>query len=361
MQLSLNKLRSFKRFLPKPLFSLLYGEYPLECFWQSTPIKFQRIAATIGGWYLKTCVGRNKSYQLIHNVCLTTPFRASIYHWADWSISQLGFIGRLDRQPRFIFVQAGPAQWNEFLDFFLPKIERNTSFVLISGGSDETIPDQVDQRFPEYSSIGLTRRLEQLHDDPRMIAWYVHNLDRYLPKMIPLPIGYWEGNGTSLLRECNKVDPGTDLSRRPLKALSIHRHRDGAQWEKRKLVSDLAISHWSAFVDSVDSIPKTQFSSRIREYSFVLCVQGGGLDPSPKAWVALLNGCIPIIEASPTADGYLGLPVVRIERWDSDALNIKLLSEWREELIPYFENPELRKIVLNKLSLGYWLDQIYGR
>jgi hypothetical protein len=361
MQLVLDKLRSLKRFLPKPLFNLLYHEYPLEASWQSLPIKFQRMAATIGGWYLKTFVGRNRNYQLIHNVCLTTPFRASIYHWADWSISQLGFIGRLDQQPRVIFVQACPAQWNEFLDFFLPRIERNISFILISGGSDETIPDQVDQRFPDYNSIRLTKRLEQLHDDPRIIAWYVSNLDRYLPKMIPLPIGYWEGNGTSLLRECIRVDPGTDLRRRPLRALSIHRHRDGAQWEKRKLVSDLAIKHWSAFVDSVDNIPKTLFSSRIREYSFVLCVQGGGLDPSPKAWVALLNGCIPIIEASPTADGYIGLPVVRIERWDSDALNIKRLSEWREELMPYFEDPELRKIVLNKLSLGYWLDQIYGR
>jgi hypothetical protein len=170
MQLVLDKLRSLKRFLPKPLFNLLYHEYPLEAFWQSLPIKFQRMAATIGGWYLKTFVGRNRSYQLIHNVCLTTPFRASIYHWADWSISQLGFIGRLDQQPRVIFVQACPAQWNEFLDFFLPRIERNISFILISGGSDETIPDQVDQRFPDYNSIRLTKRLEQLHDDPRIIA-----------------------------------------------------------------------------------------------------------------------------------------------------------------------------------------------
>lgn len=305
-------------------------------------------------------MGRNRSYQLIHNVCLTTPFRASIYHWADWSISQLGFIGRLDQQPKVIFVQALPTQLNEFLNFFLPRIARTNSFVLITGGSDETIPDQVDQRFPDYVSIGLTERLEKLHDDPRIIAWYVHNLDRYLPKMIPLSVGYWEGNGTPMLRKCIQVDPGTDLRRRPLKALCIHRIRGGAQWEKRKLVSDLAIKHWSAFVDCIDYIPKAQFASRIRDYSFVLCAQGGGLDPSPKAWVALLNGCIPIIEASPTADGYIGLPVVRIERWEPDSLNAERLFEWREELMPYFEDPELRRAVLNKLSLGYWLDQIHS-
>lgn len=357
----LDKLRSLKRFLPKPLLSLLYHEYPLEAFWQSLPIGLQRKASSMAGWYLRSFEGRHRRYRLIHNVCLTTPFRASIYHWADWSISELGFIGRLDKQPKVIFVQAIPAQWNEFFDFLLPKIDRTTSFVLISGGSDDTIPDQVDQRFPGYASLGLTKRLEKLHDDPRLIAWYVHNLDRYLPKMIPLPVGYWEGNGTPILRKCIRVDTGTDLRRRPLKALCIHRIRDGAQWEKRKHVSDLAVRYWGAFVDSVDNIPKTQFGSKIRDYSFVLCVQGGGLDPSPKAWVAILNGCIPIIETNPTTDGYIELPVIRIERWDPDTISIERHYEWREELMPYFENPELRKNVLKKLSLGYWLDQIHSR
>jgi hypothetical protein len=360
MQLLLDKLRSLKRFLPKPLLNLLYGEYPLEGFWQSLPTGLQYKAGSLGGWYLRTFTGRRKSHRLIHNVCLTTPFRASIYHWADWSISQLGFIGRLNKQPKIVFVQAIPAQWNEFLDFILPRIAINTSFILITGGSDETIPDQVDQRFPGYASLGITKRLEELHDDPRIIAWYVHNLDRHLPKMIPLPVGYWEGNGTPMFRRCIHDDPGTDLNRRPLKALCNHRIRSGAQWEKRKLVSDLAVRNWSGFVDCIEDIPKTQYASKIRDYSFVLCVQGGGLDPSPKAWAAILNGCIPIIESSPTADGYIGLPVVRIERWEPDSLNAELLFQWRKELTPYFEDPELRRSVLNKLSLGYWLDKIHS-
>jgi hypothetical protein len=145
-----------------------------------------------------------------------------------------------------------------------------------------------------------------------------------------------------------------------LKALCNHRIRGGAQWEKRKLVSDLAARNWSGFVDCIEDIPKTEYAYIIRDYSFVLCVQGGGLDPSPKAWAAILNGCIPIIETSPTADGYIGLPVVRIERWEPDSLNAARLAEWREELTPYFEDPELRRSVLNKLSLGYWLDKIHS-
>ena len=98
------------------------------------------------------------------------------------SISELGFIGRLNKQPKIVFAQAIPAQWNEFLDSILPRIAKTTSFILITGGSDETIPDQVDQRFPGYASIGLTKRLEELHDDSRIIAWYVHNLDRHYLK-----------------------------------------------------------------------------------------------------------------------------------------------------------------------------------
>ena len=360
MQLLLNKFRLLNRFLPKPLFCLLYGEYPFEGFWQSLPTRLQRMAGSLWGWYLRSFTRRHRRYRLIHNVCLTTPFRASIYHWADWSISQLGFIGRLNQQPKVVFVQSLPTQLNEFLDFFLPRIAKTTSFVLVTGGSDETIPDQVDQRFPGYELPGLTKKLENLHDDPRILAWYVHNLDRYLPKMIPLPVGYWEGNGTSMLRNCIQVDPGTDLSLRPLKALCNHRIRGGSQWEKRRVVSDLAVRNWSGFVDCIEDIPKTQYASMIRDYSFVLCVQGGGLDPSPKAWVAILNGCIPIIETSPTADGYIGLPVVTIERWEPDSLNAERLFEWRKELMPYFEDPELRRSVLNKLSLGYWLDKIHS-
>jgi hypothetical protein len=360
MQLVRNKLRSIKRLLPKPLFCLLYGDYPLEGFWQSLPIGLQSMAVSVGRWYLKSFTARRRSHQYIHNVCITTPFRASIYHWADWSISQLGFIGRLDQQPKVIFVQSNSTTLNEFLDFFLPRIAKTTSFVLVTAGADETIPDQVDQRFPGYELTGLTKRLENLHDDPRILAWYVHNLDRYLPKMIPLPVGYWEGNGTPMLRKCMRNDHGSDLSRRPLKALCNHRIRGGAQWEKRKLVTDLAVRKWSRFVDCIEDIPKTQYASMIRNYSFVLCVQGGGLDPSPKAWVAILNGCIPIIEASPTADGYIGLPVATIERWEPDSLNAERLLEWRKELAPYFEDPQLRRSVLNKLSLGYWLDKIHS-
>ena len=51
MQLLLDKLRSLKRFLPKPLFYLLYGQYPLEGFWQSLPTGLQRTAASMSGRY----------------------------------------------------------------------------------------------------------------------------------------------------------------------------------------------------------------------------------------------------------------------------------------------------------------------
>ncbi len=45
------------------------------------------------------------------------------------------------------------------------------------------------------------------------------------------------------------------------------------------------------------------------------CVHGSGIEPSPKAWEAVLIGCIPIIQHSTLDDAYEKLPVVFIHEW----------------------------------------------
>ncbi len=50
-------------------------------------------------------------------------------------------------------------------------------------------------------------------------------------------------------------------------------------------------------------------------YPFIACVHGSGIEPSPKAWEAVLLGCIPIVQHSTLDDAYSQLPVVFVTEW----------------------------------------------
>lgn len=43
----------------------------------------------------------------------------------------------------------------------------------------------------------------------------------------------------------------------------------------------------------------------MQSHAFVLCAEGGGVDPSPKAWQAILHGAIPIIRRDQYLPGLL--------------------------------------------------------
>lgn len=50
-------------------------------------------------------------------------------------------------------------------------------------------------------------------------------------------------------------------------------------------------------------------------FHFIACIHGGGIDPSPKAWEALMVGTIPIIQHSTLDDAYSRLPVMFVHDW----------------------------------------------
>ena len=84
------------------------------------------------------------------------------------------------------------------------------------------------------------------------------------------------------------------------------------------------------------------------------CVEGGGFDPSPKAWLALTRGAIPIIKRGTLSPAYDLLPCVQVEAWEEDALTLEKLKSWREALAPQVRDPSL----LEQLSLDEWWQRI---
>ncbi|AFY28351.1 hypothetical protein [Cyanobium gracile] len=295
---------------------------------------------------------------LVLNTRLVEPTIPSIAHWADWSLTRHGFCGNLRAQPQLLFVKAVPECLELFLERYLPRIKATTRFVLITGDADTTLPRQVDQRFPDSIASGLEQRLLRLLDDPRLLHGYAENLDTPLPGVTPIPLGCINSDGHVIYRHVMAEDAPIPLRQRPLKAFCAHYVREGPQWEQRRTVMRLATGDWRAFVEVHEQIPYDDFFPTLQRYPFVICAGGGSLDPSPKAFTALLAGAIPIIERNPTTAAYGDLPVAYVDHWNSHSLSPTRLEAWRDALHPRFEDPAQHRAVLERMSMAHWLRRI---
>ena len=230
-------------------------------------------------------------------------------------------------------------------------------FVLVSGSEDATLPHQTDRRWRPFDA---TERaiIGDLLDDPRLIRWFAENLDAAAhPRLEALPAGMVWPDGPPDPPAPLPVPP--PLGPRPLRVFCAHRHRDGPQWEPRRQVSALACGPWAGFTTHPGAeMPLDAFLAAVEAHSFVLCVEGGGLDPSPKAWTALLHGAIPIIRDSPVATAYRALPVAVVPAWEAGALTPERLSAWKRALQPEFDDFGRRSAVLHKLHLDHWWGRI---
>lgn len=134
---------------------------------------------------------------------------------------------------------------------------------------------------------------------------------------------------------------------RSLKILVSDKVRDGTgQWALRAKVIDMCdaspefCTRPANFAS--EGVPHAEYVALLKSVPFVACVQGGGLDPSPKAWEAIMAGTIPIIVHSSLDDAYRQLPVAFVDSWeellqprDSYALKNRL-EKWIENLQPYY-------------------------
>ena len=258
-------------------------------------------------------------------------------------------------------------------------------------GTDQTIPYSTGdlrpdkkiplRNFPDY--------YEEFIESPNLIHWFAENKDTNHPKLSSLPTGMSTPDYNDEFYAHNIPIPHSiPILDRPLKLLVSDRVRDGSgQWKDRNDVASLCphISyclqpnagfhkesgiHISLpyhvllvflLTHTISGVGHLQFLTEVSQVTFILCTHGGGIDPSPKAFEAIIVGTIPIIQHSTLDDAYRHLPVVFV---DSTAgllqsnNTLELLDKWRTELSPYYEEgSELRSKVINRLTLAYWNEQ----
>lgn len=197
--------------------------------------------------------------------------------------------------------------------------------------------------------------------DPRTLltleGWFEVLPDSH-PKLRPIPVGMVFNDDPKIrdITECPTVPP---TSTRPLRVVCAHRTRPGPQWDRRAHVTELAQTCWASWCTIIQAeISEAAFLALLTQHAFVLCVEGGGLDPSPKAWQAVLHGAIPIVRQTPLARAYQHLPVAFVADWTPDALDLAQLHAWLTDLAQHHDDAGQRKEVLHRLSLDYWWDYI---
>jgi hypothetical protein len=235
----------------------------------------------------------------------------------------------------------------------LPRLEH--PFVLISGSEDVTLPLQCDSRWRAFT--GQEEELFwQIASHPQLRCWWAENLDwAFAPTIRPLPLGLLPGAATEAALLPAAECP-TPVQERELLVLCAHRLRPGPQWRGRQQLADhLRGLQLPWLLVETNELPAAAFAALLRRCSFVICASGGGWDPCPKLWHALLHGAIPIVRSSALNPVWQQLPVWVVDRWDAVDWSLPALERQRAELAQRWP---AQQQLLHALSLDGWWQQI---
>ncbi len=256
--------------------------------------------------------------------------------------------------PRTVFVRSELLQL--FFDSVFPWLQR--PFVLITGDSDFTVPLQWDTRGPPR--LITESSWEALLRSPLVLHVFCEHLTQRHPKVTAIPVGL--NHDEFPTKQINYLHPSIVKTsafeaRLHNKVLQSDRIRQESQYDRRRKVNGLCTTTWSHFCDVKQS---KSFFETAQQYPFALCVNGGGIDPNPKAWEALMAGTIPIIMRFPGDTIYRDLPVAYVDDWTEDAVTVPKLEKWLQELAPFYEG-EKRARVLAILHADYWWGLVEER
>jgi hypothetical protein len=286
---------------------------------------------------------------------------------ADWALMLPCMYGDLRVPPKVVFVHH--LMLPHFTSHILPKLPTSYRFVLVSSGTDQTIPTSSgDMRFQPLRGFANTPdggpNWVTLTNHKQIIHWFCENHDLSHPRVSTLPVGVVDG--VEGMKHVNITYAAVPIEHRPLKFLVAHRLRNGrGPWELRTRILEQCLDqqeeHRASQTlcvspqrgvqnDHRRGIPQQHYINLALNASFIACVRGGGLDPSPKAWEAIMLGTIPIIQHSTLDDAYSQLPVVLIDDWSRLFGTVAKVRErlkfLRDKLGPYYSDPTLRTLVL---------------
>ena len=234
---------------------------------------------------------------------------------------------------------------NDFVNRILPS--RTQPFVLVSGDSDQTVPEGVETS-------------AQLLEHPLLIAWVAQNCMGGHPKLHRIPIGLdyhtlasygghpWGPTATPAQQESELLT----LSRFSLPFWKrIHRcygtfhfnwYASVERTRARDLIDPTVIDY------QTEKMIRKNVWRMMTQYTFVPSPPGAGPD-CHRTWEALVLGCIPIVKTSGLDPLFDGLPVWIIKDWTD--ITHESMAATMEKFKDFTFNPRL-------LHLQTWVNKI---
>ncbi|CAK0848833.1 unnamed protein product [Prorocentrum cordatum] len=250
--------------------------------------------------------------------------------------------------------------------------------VVLTTSQDRTIPRQRDRRFGNITGVML-RSFARLLDDRLIERWVTENFDdsTFHDKLAGIPTGLYTPNceiAGQANQDCSQewwsvIKAGwlVPLSQRPLTvSCNGRRHDEEATGQFTDRVNALNNCRpggsWGDFSEFRGEMLSNQFAAWWQNHSFVLCPHGGGLDPSPRTFMAIASGTIPIVQSTPGLDTvYCQLPVAFVRDWEPASISVEKLQRWRDYLAPQYEDPELVAKVIARLTMKHWWEGTVNR
>lgn len=239
------------------------------------------------------------------------------------------------------FIESSPERRTEIFE----KLARTGARRIFFGSEDCTFPRQIDIRW-KAASLAEQATLKKIVANPGQV-WFSENIDEDVPHVYAIPGGLL-GNG--LMQHWRFVRSAPfELKRHHGKLLFIsHRIRSDSQFDARRRVTKLGETSWSDFSFTVRPVEDenltgsemdiTAWRNLAGKFSFVACVEGGGLSPSPKFFDVLLAGAIPIIRESPISKIHQILPCVVVKDWNTRSLSEAFLLQQFAEIKARWNN-----------------------
>jgi hypothetical protein len=196
------------------------------------------------------------------------------------------------------------------------------------GSFDMTFPIQVDKRSERNSKRALeiyNLLFENYHGE-----LFIENMDSEFFNAKALSCGVTPSYLTLGYRVKLK-NKTSEIGKKAV--LCAHRLRKGRQWSNRCLVTRRCVNDWKDCCEELkNEVSINDFRLLLTNYTFVLCVNGGGLEVAPKIYDAFLSGVYPIVQRSLATSYLFNYPVYFIDDWSSVNLDTKLLIEMENNL-----------------------------
>lgn len=261
-----------------------------------------------------------------------------------------------------LYIIENNPQWRlEMLKFAV----KSRAKVIFFGSEDCTFPRQTDVRWRSFDDSEIWEFRKVI--DKTRASWFVENLDTDFQGVEAIPGGLL-GNGP--MQSWRFVTGGNFEEKRQNQKLLLisHRIRSDPQYDSRRKVTALGEGGWSTFSHVIRPVEDenltgsemdiTKWRKLAGHFSFVACVEGGGLSPSPKFFDVLVAKSIPIIRESAISPVHELLPCIVVPSWEEEVLTEDYLLASLDEIRAKWKD---WSSVFERLTDDFWADYVFNR